>query len=122
MKWIAAVMAVVVLTGGRAMAEEVEVGPHLETRIERPNMWVDGYVGDLLDTRWLRIVLRAPDGDGGREFWQRCDFEYSGEGRYSCGFRIGKGTDASRKAGEWAAKLVSEEGRLARILFDVPAR
>jgi hypothetical protein len=102
-----------------SFAEEVEVGPQLSTRVERPYMWIDGYVPEL-DTRWLRIVLLAPGADGTRSFWQRCSFPFNGSGRYSCGFEIGRGSDASRHPGEWVARLVSDDGRLKRLRFTLP--
>jgi hypothetical protein len=80
----------------------VEVGPTTEIRREPGTVWIDTYVLQLADVD-LQVSLKAPRRTGRRFLWQKCEFQYSGAGRYSCGFRTGRGQDASRYPGTWAA-------------------
>jgi hypothetical protein len=80
----------------------VEMGPSTEIRREPGKIWIDTYVPELADAD-LEIRLKAPRPNGRRFLWQKCEFDYAGGGRYSCGFRTGPGESASHYPGLWAA-------------------
>jgi hypothetical protein len=104
---------------GPAAAEEVEVGPRLETRQEGKLLWIDAVIPEM-EASHVVVKLMAPDRSGQRTLWQRCEFGYTGAGTYSCGFQVGPGSDSARTPGVWAARLVADGVLLDRLTFDVP--
>jgi hypothetical protein len=80
-------------------------------------VWIDTYVPQLADVD-LQVSLKAPRRNGRRFLWQKCEFEYSGAGRYSCGFRTGRGQDASRYPGTWGRR--GSDRRRERQLRELP--
>jgi hypothetical protein len=124
LKWtvpIAFCLAVASFTPITANATEthtVEMGSTIEVRREAGMVWIDMYVPDLATAK-VHVNLRAPRPSGRRFFWQRCDFAYSGAGRYSCGFRTGPRQDASKSPGIWAANAFVDGARVDQELFRV---
>lgn len=96
----------------------VEVGPSTEVRREPGKIWIDTYVPELAAAD-LQVNLRAPRGNGRRFLWQKCEFDYSGGGRYSCGFRTGRGESASHYPGVWAAVARIDGERVTLETFRV---
>ncbi|MQA98827.1 MAG: hypothetical protein GEU78_00805 [Actinobacteria bacterium] len=96
----------------------VEVGPTSEIRQEPGRVWIDTYVPELAGTD-LQVSLKAPRRNGQRFVWQKCEFDYTGAGRYSCGFRTGPDQDASRYSGTWAAVARIDGERITSETFRV---
>jgi hypothetical protein len=71
-------------------------------RFDPEIVWFEATVSDA-SAGELRIVILAPDEDGGRRPWQRCSFADNGTGPYRCGIDRAA---ASGFPGEWLAKAV----------------